>query len=191
MLKLDSIKNNERNFVVLDACRNNPLLSSTRDISGGLATVKEAHGTLIAYATSPGAVAEDGTQNSPYSTVLAELMTEPGQSVETLFRRVRTRVERITDNRQRPWTESGLSGDADYCFAGCDPRQAPASDEARADAARLRADASLACSSSDRNNANADLPVPNGPVIVQAPPRPAESSVRIASTARTAVGVTR
>lgn len=123
---------NERNFVVLDACRNNPLLSSTRDISGGLATVKEAHGTLIAYATSPGAVAEDGTQNSPYSTVLAELMTEPGQSVETLFRRVRTRVERITDNRQRPWTESGLSGDADYCFAGCDPRQAPASDEASA-----------------------------------------------------------
>ena len=110
---------NVRNFVVLDACRNNPLLSSVRDLSGGLATIQEAHGTLIAYATSPGTVAEDGGTNSPYSTVLADLIIQPGQSVETLFRRVRTRVERATDNRQRPWTESGLSGDADYCFAGC------------------------------------------------------------------------
>lgn len=110
---------NERNFVVLDACRNNPLLSSTRDLAGGLATVQEAHGTLIAYATAPGTVAEDGDVNSPYSTVLAHLITQPGQSVETLFRRVRTRVEIVTEERQRPWIESGLSGDADYCFAGC------------------------------------------------------------------------
>ena len=110
---------NERNFVVLDACRNNPLLSSSRNLSGGLATVTEAEGTLIAYATAPGTVAEDGDANSPYATALAALIAEPGQSVETLFRRVRTRVEINTNNRQRPWTESGLSGDEDYCFAGC------------------------------------------------------------------------
>jgi hypothetical protein len=111
---------NVRNFVVLDSCRNNPLQSSTRDISRGLASIQEAHGTLIAYATSPGTVAQDGDVNSPYSTVLARLITQPGQSVETLFRRVRTRVELATNERQRPWSESGLSGDADYCFAGCD-----------------------------------------------------------------------
>lgn len=123
---------NERNFVVLDACRNNPLLSSTRDLSGGLATIQEAHGTLIAYATSPGTVAEDGVVNSPYSTVLAHLITQPGQSVETLFRRVRTQVELATDKRQRPWIESGLSGDADYCFAGCAPATQTDSREATA-----------------------------------------------------------
>ena len=106
-------------FVILDACRNNPLLSSTRNISGGLATVSESSGTLIAYATAPGAVAEDGVNNSPYAHALAELMIEPGIAVESLFRRVRTRVAAATDNRQRPWMESGLSGEADYCFAGC------------------------------------------------------------------------
>lgn len=130
---------NERNFIVLDACRNNPLLSSVRDLSGGLAGVTEASGTLIAYATAPGKVAEDGGSNSPYTAVLAALITEPGQSVETLFRRVRTRVELVTDERQRPWMESGLSGDADYCFAGCNVQQLMASDESTALAQALQA----------------------------------------------------
>lgn len=112
---------NATNFIVMDACRNNPLLSSSRDISGGLASVArdEARGMLIGYATAPGAVAADGEGNSPYTLELAALLAEPGLSAEALFRNVATRVERQTEGRQQPWTESGLRGEADFCFAGC------------------------------------------------------------------------
>ncbi|MEL6858732.1 MAG: caspase family protein [Pseudomonadota bacterium] len=111
---------NLRNFVVLDACRDNPLLPSIRSAGRGLATATEVSGTLIAYATAPGATAEDGNGNSPYTRALADLIVEPGISVESMFRRVRTRVSAETNNSQRPWIESGLSGYEDYCFAGCD-----------------------------------------------------------------------
>ncbi|KCZ93504.1 peptidase C14 caspase catalytic subunit p20 [Hyphomonas johnsonii MHS-2] len=123
---------NRRNFVVLDACRNNPLLSSTRGVTGGLASMNEASGTLIAYATAPGAVAEDGNVNSPYAQALATIIVTPGISVESLFRRVRTMVEAETKNRQRPWMESGLSGYADYCFAGCSTTSEQSDAEAQA-----------------------------------------------------------
>lgn len=124
---------NQRNFVILDACRDNSLMSSTRSNAGkGLARMTETSGTLIAYATAPGHVAEDGYENSPYTSVLADLITTPGQPVETMFRRVRTRVELLTENRQRPWMESGLSGDADFCFAGCEMQEIIATDESTA-----------------------------------------------------------
>lgn len=117
---------NARNFVVLDACRNNPLQSSVYSAGGnGLAGVNEedarVRGLFIAYAAAPGQVAFEGEKgtSSHFSSALVELIKQPGLPVESLFRRVRARVEAATDNKQRPWTESGLTGEADYCFAGC------------------------------------------------------------------------
>lgn len=116
---------NAANFIVLDACRNNPLPSAVRTTAGGLAPAARVRGTLIAYSTAPGAVAEDGAGgNSEFTLALAELIAQPGISAETLFRRVATRVERQTGYRQQPWIESGLRGDADYCFAGCEADEA-------------------------------------------------------------------
>lgn len=113
---------NRTNFIVLDACRNNPLPASMRSAPQGLASSQRVRGTLIAYSTAPGMVAEDGTgqANSSYSAALAALLTQPGYSVETLFRVVATRVEDRTGGFQVPWTESGLRGEADFCFAGCE-----------------------------------------------------------------------
>lgn len=113
---------NQTNFIVLDACRNNPLPASMRSAPQGLASSQRVRGTLIAYSTAPGMVAEDGTgqTNSSYSAALATLITQPGYSVETLFRVVATRVEDRTEGIQIPWTESGLRGEADFCFAGCE-----------------------------------------------------------------------
>ncbi|MEM0986617.1 MAG: caspase family protein [Pseudomonadota bacterium] len=112
---------NATNFVVLDACRNNNLLQSNRSAPAGLASAGRVRGTLIAYSTQPGAVAEDGAgENSPYTSVLASVLREPGLSAEDLFRTVATRVEAQTNNRQQPWTESGLRGEQRFCFAGCD-----------------------------------------------------------------------
>ena len=113
---------NQTNFIVLDACRDNPLPASMRSAPNGLASSQKVRGTLIAYSTAPGMVAEDGVgrNNSAYSESLAALMTQPGYSVETLFRVVATRVEDVTGGFQIPWTESGLRGEADFCFAGCE-----------------------------------------------------------------------
>ncbi len=112
---------NQTNFIVLDACRNNPLPAGMRNAPQGLASSQRVRGTLIAYSTAPGMVAEDGSgqSNSSYSAALAALIAQPGYSVETLFRVVATRVEDMTGGVQIPWTESGLRGEADFCFAGC------------------------------------------------------------------------
>lgn len=113
---------NRTNFIVLDACRNNPLPASMRSAPQGLASSQRVRGTLIAYSTAPGMVADDGVgrSNSAYSAALAGLLTKPGYSVETLFRVVATRVEDTSEGFQIPWTESGLRGEADFCFAGCE-----------------------------------------------------------------------
>src|SRR6185436_1512453 len=48
------------NFIILDACRDNPFAASFKLSSTGLAQMSTPSGTLIAYATSPGSVAADG-----------------------------------------------------------------------------------------------------------------------------------
>lgn len=127
---------NSTNFIVLDACRNNPMPAATRSTEDrGLAAAGRVRGTLIAYSTAPGSVAADGVgNNSPFTTALANLIQQPGYSAEALFRVVATRVEQITDERQLPWTESGLRGETDFCFAGCERN-----DDQRSEATTLAA----------------------------------------------------
>src|SRR5438477_1283587 len=52
---------NRLNIVMLDACRSNPFARSFRALSTGLAVMEAPSNTLIAFATSPGSVASDGT----------------------------------------------------------------------------------------------------------------------------------
>jgi hypothetical protein len=109
------------NLVVLDACRDNPLTrslkrkSSTRnvDLSQGLASVRRASGTFIAYATAPGQVAYDGqgTRNSPFTRALADWIEKPDLEVALMFRRVREQVVAATDGKQVPWVEEAILGD--------------------------------------------------------------------------------
>lgn len=103
---------NGLNIVILDACRNNPFQSNTRAVRGGLARMDAPSGTLLAYSTSPGNVAEDGTgRNSPYTQALAQSMRTQGAKVEDVFKRVRVAVMERTNNRQVPWESSSLTGD--------------------------------------------------------------------------------
>ena len=48
------------NFVILDACRDNPFRDTFKVSATGLAQMSGPSGTLIAYATAPGATAADG-----------------------------------------------------------------------------------------------------------------------------------
>ena len=100
------------NIVILDACRNNPFERRFRSVGGGLAQIDAPTGTLIAYATAPGKTASDGEgDNGLYTQELLKALTQPGIKVEELFKRVRVRVAKATNNAQTPWEASSLTGD--------------------------------------------------------------------------------
>ncbi len=110
---------NSVNFVILDACRNNPLPSASRDLSGGLAPVGRARGLLISYATEPGFTAFDGeNEHSPFTEALAAVLPTDGLIAEQVFKRVADRVNAATEGAQTPFYNSGLTGE-DICFAQC------------------------------------------------------------------------
>jgi uncharacterized caspase-like protein len=103
---------NAMNFVILDACRNNPLSRSFRSGTRGLARMDAPRGSIVAYSTGPGEVARDGDGfNSPYTTALAREMKTSGVSVERMFKQVRIAVMADTDEQQVPWESSSLTGD--------------------------------------------------------------------------------
>src|SRR4051812_42482362 len=99
------------NIVILDACRNNPLARGFRSATRGLADPSvRPMGSFIAYSTAPGDVAEDGNgANSPYTTALAEAITQPGASINDVFQNVRGKVLAATDRKQVPWDASSLT----------------------------------------------------------------------------------
>ena len=101
-------------LVVIDACRDNPLPASSRSLAGGgLAAIrKPPQGGLIAFATTAGRTAEDGTgKNSVFSKHFASQLATPNQTVEQLFKRVREAVKQETKSRQEPTEISNLVGD--------------------------------------------------------------------------------
>ena len=117
VLKQMEFAGNRMNFVILDACRNNPLTRSFRSATRGLARMDAPRGSLVAYSTGPGEVAADGTgANSPYTLALARAMQTPGIPAEKMFKLVRDSVMTATKGDQTPWEESSLTG-ADFYFA--------------------------------------------------------------------------
>ncbi|MFN6954062.1 MAG: caspase family protein [Acetobacteraceae bacterium] len=102
--------------VILDACRDNPLIAAmantggTRSVGRGLAPIEgAAQGTLIAFSTAPGAVAADGRGgNSPFTEALLRHLPTPAVEFRTVLTRVRAEVARATNNAQTPWSNDGL-----------------------------------------------------------------------------------
>jgi len=111
---LDEMANagNHVNIMILDACRDNPLGRSLRSAGRGLAIISDApQGMLITYSTSPGKTAADGEgRNSPYTAALIKYMTEPGQPVEQVFKKVRQTLTAQSGGKQIPWELSSLQG---------------------------------------------------------------------------------
>lgn len=100
------------NFVILDACRDNPFRDTFRVSATGLAQMSGPSGTLIAYATAPGATAADGFgRNGVYTGHILQNIKIPDMPVEVLFRKVREGVERDTKRLQTPWELSSIKGD--------------------------------------------------------------------------------
>jgi uncharacterized caspase-like protein/opacity protein-like surface antigen len=129
-------------IAILDACRNNPF--AARELSrglalqmvdganegirseAGLARVDSSSGTFVAFATSPGSTAADGTgPNSPFTTAFLREAREPGLPIEQVFRRIRLAVYDTTSGIQIPWDTSSLITDVSFFprAAGTAPAQ--------------------------------------------------------------------
>jgi hypothetical protein len=107
------------NFLILDACRDNPFAASFKVSSQGLAQMSSPTGTLIAYATAPGSVAADGFgRNGIYTKHILQNIRLPDVPVEIMFKRVREAVERETRRLQTPWDSSSLKGDFVFNASG-------------------------------------------------------------------------
>jgi hypothetical protein len=102
---LDQMEESRLKVVILDACRNNPFgTRSMRATNGVLAQMQAPDGTLIAYATQPGAVAQDGSDgHSPYTRALANALKQPGLSILDTFNTVGVAVKHSTNDQQLPW----------------------------------------------------------------------------------------
>ena len=112
------------NILVLDACRNNPLLATSRSTGAtgakaGLAPMRPPEGALVAFATEPGRLASDGkeTGNGLYTRHLAKWIKEPDLTLEQVFKRTREAVQLESKGEQIPTEYSVLTG-ADLYLAG-------------------------------------------------------------------------
>jgi len=114
---------NQKNMVILDACRNNPFKKvstedqsrgielpdeAIRNLQQGLAPVEAPAGTIIAYATAPGNVAKDGKgRNGMYTKYLLKHL-DKHRPVEEIFKLVRKDVVKASRGKQIPWEHSSL-----------------------------------------------------------------------------------
>lgn len=122
--KLKETKN-KLNILILDACRNNPFTTQALNDSRGVSMGAMARGLgaitagadfgtdiLIAYATAPGKVALDGEgDNGLYTKHLLRSITVADQTLEQVFKRVRTAVQEDSNSAQIPWETSSLTED--------------------------------------------------------------------------------
>jgi hypothetical protein len=100
-------------IMILDACRNNPMLDKLRrrmtgvtrnaETVRGLARIAGAQGEVVAYATAADQVAADGAgRNSPFTAALLKRLAEAGLEIGTMFRRVAADVTEQTKGQQHP-----------------------------------------------------------------------------------------
>ena len=109
-------------LVFLDACRDNPFAARIKQaaeqtkrsvaIQRGLAEMKSAEGTLIAFATGPGQTALDGPEgtHSPFTNALLAHLPEKGIEIQQVMTEVRAEVHEQTNNGQLPWGNTNLIG---------------------------------------------------------------------------------
>jgi tetratricopeptide (TPR) repeat protein len=109
---------NKVNVVVLDACRNNPLPSSSRGAGGtrGLAAVQDVPGDLfVMFSTAAGDVAADGkgSRNSPFAEAFLKYIDSP-EPLVLMASDVINETMASTNNAQRPFSRGSIISDKRY-----------------------------------------------------------------------------
>ena len=113
-------------LIILDACRNNPFKRSIRAVQRGLAAMNAGRQVMLAYATDPNNVAQDGDPNgnSPYMKHVLRHLRNPGLPIEKFFKEVRKGVLQDTKGEQTPWESGNLTDE--FSFVPGTEEKAPA-----------------------------------------------------------------
>ncbi len=104
------------NIVIMDACRDNPLPKRSRSAARGLtvtAVPSGIKGTAIVYSAAPGQTAQDGPKggHGVFTGALLAVLDRPGLKLEDVFKQTAIKVASLTNNRQKPWINSSITGD--------------------------------------------------------------------------------
>jgi len=121
VLRVMEYSNNRINIIILDACRNNPFRSFSRSDEKGITKMDPPQGakqgSIVAFATAPGAVASDGeTRNGLYTSKLLKYINTPGLTLEEVFKKSRIDVLSESAGNQMPWENNSLTGDFYFTF---------------------------------------------------------------------------
>ena len=69
-------------------------------------------GSLIAYATSPGNTASDGSgSNGLYTSAILQYINQTDMQIEDMFKKVRQKVIKDSGGKQTPWESTSLTKD--------------------------------------------------------------------------------
>lgn len=107
-------------IIILDACREEIVfdteLSRSLIVKNGFAPIYAPIGTFIAFSTSPGKTANDGSGNNGlFTEALLKHIETKDISIEEVFKRTRSSLFTSTKGEQISWEHTSLMGD--YCFA--------------------------------------------------------------------------
>lgn len=93
--------------LILDACRE---VANVRGVNRGFAAMSAPQGTVIAFSTSPGKSASEDAQHGMYTKCLLKYIEEERMPIESVFKKVREELYRMTNGRQLPWEHTSLIG---------------------------------------------------------------------------------
>ena len=104
-------------LLILDACRDNPFKRSWNQARGsntqGLAGMSAPEGTYIAFAASPGSMAQDGGQynlrNGVFTHFIIQEIVKAGATIDEIFNKVTGGVSNLTNRKQTPFKNSSLT----------------------------------------------------------------------------------
>jgi hypothetical protein len=128
-------------LVILDACGDNPFLSTMKRqrqvaCGGGLTdpTGEMRKDMLIAYAAKKGASADDGNrEHSPFTAAILHHLIEPGLDIRLAFGRIRDEVLEVTNNQQEPYVYTSMGADSISLVPAPAPPKPTSEDEIRGD----------------------------------------------------------
>jgi formylglycine-generating enzyme required for sulfatase activity len=96
-------------IVVLDACRDNPVASRSKNASKGLSRVQSQPGnTYVVFAAQAGTTASD---NGVFAKALAQHITEPNVGMRVVFDNVSKAVKKASGNKQSIQRDDRLDQD--------------------------------------------------------------------------------
>ena len=154
------------NLVFLDACRNNPFGGrGLRAMESGLAQMRAPEGTLISFATQPGSVALDGSNDghSPFTNALARTIRKPGLGIFDAMNEVGLAVKHATGGSQQPWFSTSPIGGSFYFASAPSGTQAPSSTTVPDRRSPARHRRSSGTQATAHRNCASDRGTPQGP----------------------------